>query len=133
MYVRGNGPRRFLGFLAVDRRRLKTDKRPKSEHQAHPEPAGEHDAWPEHVKRKSVKALLDQHADIERQQDSDLGGQRDAEHFRADGHFAIGQDRDQHDGDQRPQLPCQMDVQDIAEGDMPKYASAPRIPIVAAL
>ena len=65
-----------------------------------------------------MEALVDQHADVEREQDGDLGGEREAEHLRAHRDLAVGEHGDDREGDQRPQLPRQVDVQHVAERDV---------------
>ena len=103
--ARGNCPARVFGFLAVEGGGFESDVGPEREHQRDAEPGAEHDARLEHIKREPVKAVVDQHAEVEREQHPDFAQQREAEDLRAEGDLEVGQDRDDRERDRGPRLP----------------------------
>ena len=101
-----------LGFLAVEGGRFESDVGPEREHQRDAEAGAEYDARLEHVEREAVKAVVDQDADIESEQDPDFAQERESKHLRAQRDLEVGQDGDDRECDQRPRLPWQVDPED---------------------
>ena len=76
---------------------------------------------------------MHEHADVERQQDPDFAQEREAEDLRAEGDLEVREDGDDRERDRAHachgrSIPTTLFITWLA-----KKASAPRIPIVAAL